>query len=142
MTMHRQLALSLVLLGSVWLLPLRAQTNSSPAPGGQAYRSQPCWQQAGISRSVLPQIRQIHQSTHSQVESVCSNSSLTPQQKQQEIQQLHQQAQQQIETLVSSQQFQTLRSCQEQHGRMGGMHRGGSPCGNRSANTAPPAAQP
>jgi hypothetical protein len=133
----KQLAIALVLLTAVPAMPLWAQTSSTPGPGAPRYPQQPCWQQAGISRSVMPQIRQIHQSTHSQVESVCGNSSLTPQQKQQEIHQLHQQAQQQIEGLVSSQQLQALRSCQEQRGHSRAMQPGGNPCGNTSA-TAPP----
>jgi hypothetical protein len=136
MTMPKQLAASLVLLSSVWLSPVWAQTSSAATPVNG--RQQPCWQQAGISRSVMPQIHQIQQSTHGQVESVCSNISLTPEEKQQQIRQLHQQAQQQIETLVSSEQLQALRSCQEQRAEMRGMHRGGNPCGGVPANPTQP----
>lgn len=144
MTISKQLALSSVLLSSVWLSPLWAQTSPVPVPGGRPYRQRPCWQQAGISRSVMPKIHEIQQGTRSQVESVCSNSSLTAQQKRQETEQLQQQAQQQIEALVSPAQFQALRSCQEQRGQMAGMHGGGNPCGNVPANTTqqPAPAQP
>jgi hypothetical protein len=144
MRMPKRLALSSVLLSSVWLSPLWAQTSPAPTPGGRPYRQPPCWQQAGISQSVMPQIREIQQSTRSQVESVCSNSSLTPQEQRQQIGQLHKQQQQQIEGLVTSEQLQALRSCQEQRGQMGGMHRGGNPCANMPANTAqqPTPAQP
>jgi len=135
MTMPKRLALSSVLLSSVWLSPLWAQTSPAPPPGGRPYRQPPCWQQAGISRSVMPQIHEIQKSTRSQVESVCSNSSLTPQEQRQQIGQLHKQAQEQIGALVSAEQLQALKSCQEQRGQ--GMHRGGNPCGNVPANPAP-----
>jgi TolA-binding protein len=96
---------------------------------------EPCWQQAGVSKSAIAQLRQIQESTRSQVESVCSNSSLSPQQKQEEIKQLHQQAHQRIEGLVVAQQAQALRTCQEQRGHIGGgMHPGG-PCGDMAGNT-------
>jgi len=138
----KQLGLAFALLISVSLYPVLAQT-APGSPSGPTFRKEACWEQAGISKSVMPQIRQIHQSTRSQVESVCSNSSLTPQQKQQEIQQLHQQAQQQIEALVGSQQLQALRSCQQQSGGMGnGMHHSGNPCGNISANPGQQPAPP
>ena len=41
--------------------------------GGQ----EPCWQQAGVEKSVMEQIGAIVHDARSQVEAVCSNSSLT-----------------------------------------------------------------
>lgn len=136
MTMSKHLALSAVLFSSAWLFPLWAQTSPAPVVGGRPYRQRSCWQQAGISRSVMPRIHQIQQTTRSQVESVCSNNSLTPEQKQQETEQLQQQAQQQIGALLSSEQLEALRSCQEQRGHAGAMHGGGNPCGNVPAKAA------
>jgi len=139
MAILKRLGLALVLFVPNFICLLLAQTTSSPptgTPNRGAFRPQSCWEQAGIAQSVMPQLRQIHQSMHSQVESVCSNSSLTPQQKRHEIQQLRQQADQQMEALVSSQQLQALRSCQNQRSQAGtNMSHGGNPCGNMSANT-------
>jgi len=138
----KRLALSSVLFSSVWLFPIWAQTGPAPTPGARPDRQPPCWQQAGISPSVMPQIRAIQKSTRNQVESVCSNSSLTTQEQRQQIGQLHKQQQQQIEGLVSSEQLQALRSCQDQRSQMEGMHHGGNPCGNVPGNGAQPPTPP
>jgi TolA-binding protein len=126
--------------------PLAAQTAASPisprptTPTRQA-RQSPCWQQAGISQSAIEQRKQIEESTHGQVESVCNDSSLTPQQKQQKIHQLHQEAQQQMQGLITPQQEQALKSCREKRGEgphMGGMHRGGGgPCAEMTPANKP-----
>jgi hypothetical protein len=117
---------------------IAAQVAPSPAsPRGttapRAPRQVPCWQQAGISQSALQQRKQIEESTHSQVEAVCSDSSLTPQQKQQKIRQLRQDARKQVEGLITPQQEQALKSCRAGRGeepRIGGVHGGGGgPCG-------------
>lgn len=124
--------------------PLAAQTASppiSPRPTTpRTARQSPCWQQAGVSRSAIEQRRQIEENIHGQVESVCSDSSLTPQQKQEKIRQLHQEAQQQVQGLVSPQQEQALRSCREKRGevpRGGGIHGGGGPCGEMTSVNRP-----
>ncbi len=124
----------LALLGAY---PLAAQTTSTPvSPRGTApttthpTRQKPCWQQAGVSQSAMQQRKQVEENTRSQVQSVCSDSSLTPQQKQQKIHQLHQEAQQQVNGLITPQQEAALKSCRESRG--GGPHvgaaHGGGPC--------------
>ncbi len=109
------------------------RTTTTARPGHQT----PCWQQAGISQSALEKRRQVEESIHGQVESVCADSSLTPQQKQQKIHQLHQEARQQVSGLISPQQEQALQSCREKRGEgahMGGMHGGGAgPCGEMAS---------
>jgi hypothetical protein len=104
----------------------------------KAPRQEPCWQEAGISKSAMEQRRQIEQNTRAEVQSVCNDSSLTPQQKREKIRQLHQQARQQNEGLITPQQQEALKACQQQraaahpprNGR--GEHPGGNrgPCGN------------
>jgi hypothetical protein len=124
--------------------PLAAQTTpASPLPRqgvpATTTHKSPCWQQVGLSHSAMQQRRQIEESTHSQVESVCSDSSLTPQQKQQKIHQLHAQAQQQMGGLMTPQQEQALKSCRERQGEaphMGGGH-GAGPCGEMAAGNKP-----
>jgi hypothetical protein len=144
MTRMRQFAITVAVLTLLGTYPLTAQTASTPAsPRGttptRPAHQKPCWQQAGISQSAMQQRKQIEQSTHSQIESVCSDSSLTPQQKQQKIHQLHEQAQKQVVGLISSQQEAALKSCRESRGEgphMGGMH-GGGPCGEMASGNKP-----
>ena len=66
---------------------LSAQSNagssgSSSTPPG---RQEPCWKQAGITRAVMEQHQQIEHDAHSQIAGVCEDSSLTPQQKQEQV---------------------------------------------------------
>ncbi len=115
MTMLKRLGLAFVLFSAITCCPLLAQTTASSPPDAPTGRrfGQPCWEQAGISSSVMPQIRQIHHTMRTQAESVHSDSSLSSQQKQQKIRQLRQEAHQQMDALVGPQQLEALRSCQE-----------------------------
>jgi hypothetical protein len=122
--------------------PLVAQTATSPVSPRETTptHKQPCWQQAGVSQSAMQQRKQIEENTHSQIEAVCSDSSLTPQQKQQKIQQLHQEAQKQAGGLITPQQEAAIKSCRESRGEgphMGGAHSGG-PCGETASAGSKP----
>jgi len=114
------------------------QTTPGSTGSAQRGRQQPCWQVAGVTQQALQQHRQIEESTRSQVEAVCSNTSLSAQQKQQEIRQLRENAKKQMGSLVTAQQEEALRSCRESRGenhnggvrRSGGGGAGGEgPCG-------------
>jgi hypothetical protein len=117
--------------------PLLAQSTppiSNPPANPQAQnrparRGEPCWQQAGIEQSVMEQIRTITREARSEVEAVCSNSSLTPQQKQQQAREIREKAMQKREGLMTADQEKTLKACQqeqhENHPGNGGMHQGG-----------------
>jgi len=85
-----------------------------PSPVPAKPRLEPCWQVAGISKSVIDQRNLITRETHQRVEEVCANTSLTPQQKQQEIKQIHQQEKQQMEGLITPEQQSALRACQQE----------------------------
>lgn len=129
------LALSLLyMIGS-----LSAQTTTPPptsSPGTASSgtiptrrgRGEPCWKQAGISPSVVQQHRSIVQNTRSQERSVCSDSALTAQEKQQKIHEIRGQAARETEALLTPQQAQTLRSCRQARGE-GGHHGRGGLCG-------------
>jgi hypothetical protein len=83
----------------------------------------------------MEQHRSIEMDAHSQVASVCENSSLTPQQKQQQVKEIRQQAQQKLDALLTPEQQGTLHACQQQraaNGAPNGGHRpgGAAPCGN------------
>lgn len=119
-----------------------ASTGPTP-PTQRRGRRQPCWQQVGISQSAAQQRRQIEENTRAQMESVCSDSSLSAQQKEQKIRQLREESRRQAEALIGPQQEQALRSCRQQRGEGrgghgghgGGMHGGGGPCGELPAGT-------
>ena len=95
-------------------------TGTTNSPNGRGGRGS-CAQQAGISRSVMQQRREIVQSARSQEEGVCSNSSLSMQQKRAEIRQIRQQAREQADALVTPEQMQSVEACR---GGRGG-NRGG-----------------
>ena len=146
MTRIKRFGFAAVVLTLLSTYPLAAQTSPSPVSprGATATRpahQSPCWQQAGISQSAMQQRKQIEESTRSQVESVCSDSSLTPQQKQQKIRQLHQESHKQVGGLIKPQQEQALKSCRASRGEgphMGGMHGGGGgPCGEMASGNKP-----
>ena len=124
--------------------PLAAQMaptpSSRPMPTTRHGHHEPCWKQAGVSQSAIEQRRQIEATTRSEVESVCSDSSLTPQQKHEKIRQLHQEARQQADRLITPQQEQALRSCRAKYGAVahgGGMHTGVGPCGEMASAGRP-----
>ena len=136
MTITRAFAMALLCVG--FALPSAAQSKVTTAPpssqgttgtagtpshtpgsaGGQRGRREPCWQQAGIPQSVIQQRHQIEQNTRSQIESVCQDSSLSQEQKQEKIRQLREQSRSQMEGLVNAQQKQALEACRAQ--RAGG----------------------
>jgi hypothetical protein len=111
-------------------LPMLAQT-SSPSNnqqgqngGGRRGNFSPCWQQAGIEKSVMEQRWAAERETRSQVEAVCANSSLTAQQKQQQAREIRQQSRQKMEGLITPAQEKALTACQQERGMN---HGGGGP---------------
>jgi hypothetical protein len=101
-----------------------------PAQNRPARRGgEPCWQQAGIEKSVMEQVWTVGREARSEVETVCSNSSLTPQQKIQQAREIRQKAMHKREELMTTDQEKTLRACQQEqrgnHPGNGGMHEGG-----------------
>jgi hypothetical protein len=126
---------------SLWAQITRPST-TSPSTAQSSQKRQPCWQQAGVTRSALQQRRQIAENMHSQIESVCANTSLTAQQRHQQIQQIREQAQSRMSGLVSASQMESIRSCRAQRGEAGSaQHHGGmGPCGEMPMNGHPGAA--
>jgi Spy/CpxP family protein refolding chaperone len=113
------------------------QTGTHPA--GQAHvRQEPCWKQVGISESAKEQRDAIASDRRSQVESVCADTSLSPQQKQQKIHKIRQEAKQKIDGVITPEQEQQLQACQKErspgHPVTGGAHHsGGGPCGEMTS---------
>jgi len=60
--------------------PIRGGTTPGPVPGTSG-RAEPCWEVAGISRSAMEQRHTIAEQARGEVETVCANSELSPEQK-------------------------------------------------------------
>ena len=141
-----------VLLAAVFLASALAQVRvpqpPQPSPGGGTTlpprkggptmtgpRREPCWQVAGISKTTMEQRHSLARQARQEIESVCANSSLSLQQKRERIREIRQQEKQQADALVTPQQQEALRACQQSRGggHGGGGHAGGGhgvgPCG-------------
>ena len=127
-------------------LPVAAQGYPGTMPpthqGGAGHRGQePCWKQAGISQEAMQQHKAIEQRSRQEIQSVCSDTSLTPQQRHEKIRTIQEQTRAESERFVTAQQMQSLKSCRAQHGEgghmggghMGGMGQGGNPCGEMAS---------
>jgi hypothetical protein len=141
-----------VLLAGMILSPALAQNPVPlpplPAPGGGTThpprkgsttthpRPEPCWEVAGISKTAMQQRQALTRQARQEIESVCANSSLSLPQKRERIREIHQQEKQQADALITPQQREALRACQQSRGggHGGGGHLGGGhgagPCGD------------
>jgi len=126
-----------------------AQTVTHAVPGagstvGKPVRLEPCWQVAGISKAAMDQRKALNLQTRHQVEAVCANSSLSTQQKRQQIQQIHRQEKEQLDGMITPTQQEAMRSCQSErnagHVSAGHVGRAG-PCGEMPTGQ-PPSPQP
>ncbi|HLZ39455.1 MAG TPA: hypothetical protein VKQ11_00745 [Candidatus Sulfotelmatobacter sp.] len=94
-----------------------------------------CFQKAGLDKSVMGQLMSIQREAHSQIEGVCSNTSLTPQQKHQQVEEIHRQAHEKLGGLITPEQEKELMACrqQQQGGNQSGdgLLRMGGGCGER-----------
>ena len=88
-------------------------TNSAPPPRGGM---PPCLRVAGINMSQFDQLRSVAQNARAQVREVCTNVSLTPQQKRQQIEGIHQQSHEKMVAIVSPDQRQAFMSCRARRG--------------------------
>jgi hypothetical protein len=142
----RTLALTGPLFGTLFLAWSVAGAQTAPVrvPNSTQHPHQePCWQQAGITKSVMEQRRIIAQNARSQVQSVCADSALTVSQKHEKIRQIREQARTQEERLVTPEQMQALHACQASRTHsstgvhLGSGRAGAGPCGDLPANSAP-----
>lgn len=129
-------------------LAVQAQTAAKPAqPAGKArVHQEPCWQQAGISQDAKQQRDQIALDRREQIQAVCADSSLNPQEKKQKIKEIRQQAKEKIDSVISADQEQQLTACQKERAAnaghpaaSAGQHPGAGPCGEVAASGNPPA---
>lgn len=88
-------------------------TNSAPPPRG---RMPPCLRVAGINTSQFDQLRSVAQNARAQVREVCTNVSLTPQQKRQQIEDIHRQSHDKMVALVTADQRHAFMTCRARRG--------------------------
>jgi Spy/CpxP family protein refolding chaperone len=123
-------------------MPMLAQSSSpSTTPSTRPARQQPCWQVAGIEKSAMEQRWALERETRLQVEAVCTNSSLTPQQKRQQVRDIREQARQKMEGILTQEQEQALTACQQQRAGTNrpAPHPGmGGPCGEMPSSGSQP----
>lgn len=124
------------LLSAYSLVAQTAPPSSGTSPSSSPRtRQAPCWEQAGITKSAFEQHQAIERDEHSQVSSVCSDSSMTPQQKMDRVKEIRQQAQQKNDEVITPDQQKAIAACRQQRGggnAGGGMrHEGGNPCGGQ-----------
>jgi len=121
--------------------PIRTAPPTVPGTVAKHPKQEPCWEVAGISKSVIEERRSIERQAHQEVEAVCADSALSPQQKRQEIRQIHQREKEQIDAIISPEQREALRSCQQERsaGHVGGGHPGvpRGPCGEILSGSKP-----
>jgi len=83
----------------------------------------------------MQQRKSIEQSARAQIQSVCGNNSLTPQQRREQMRAIRERTRQQMDAAISPQQREAIKACQQArgHGGGGGFHGGGGrgegPCG-------------
>ena len=128
-------------------LMLHAQVTLRPPHSGQipstitskpttTQRPVPCYEVARVSKADIERRRSVTQAANAQVEAVCANASLTPQQRAQEISQIRKQESTEINSIITPQQQEAIKECnQARHPSTGvaaphasgGIRRG--PCG-------------
>lgn len=130
-----------VLCAGTLLAQSNAPTNGTQSPTRPMRRGgESCFQQAGIDKSVMEQIHTISHDARSKIETICSNSSLTAQQKHEQTKEIREQAMQKRDALMTEDQKRALNTCQQarsgnhpsggMHEGNGGMHEGmGGGCG-------------
>jgi hypothetical protein len=132
-----------IVLSASFLLAQTPITRPGVAPRvAPRPRQIPCWEEAGISKAAIEQRRQIERSTRAEVEAVCAESGLTAQQRHEKIREIRQRAKQEMEGLISPQQQEALKACQQERSRgghpgVGGHGSGVGPCGEMPASKAP-----
>lgn len=88
-------------------LPGQARTGHPQQP-----QQEPCWKQVGISPAIMEEQRAIQRESRAQVEAVCSDPSLSEQQKREKIQEIRKSEQERLTGLIPAQQREELKQCQ------------------------------
>lgn len=101
--------------------------------GAAVHRAAPCWEVAGLSEATMRQRGAISMQTRQSVQAVCADASLSAAQKQERIHEIRQQERGQIDALMTPEQRDAMRACQQQragHPAAAGAREGGASMGN------------
>jgi hypothetical protein len=106
-----------LLLCTGTLLAQSTPSTTTPPAQNRLGHQENCLQQAGLEISAMKQIRSIERDARSQIESVCSSSSLTLQQKNEQVRDIREKAMQEREGLMTADQQKAVTACQQaKHG--------------------------
>lgn len=127
---------ALVLHAQVTLRPPHSQQiPTTITPKTTTQQPVPCYEVAGVSKAAIERRRSVAQEANAQVEAVCANASLTPQQRAQEISRIRKQESTELNSIITPQQQEAIKECnQARHPSTGvaAPHPGGirrGPCG-------------
>lgn len=83
----------------------------------KAPQPEPCWKVAGISPEAMARRRSIEQETHERVQQICADSSLSDEQKREQIRAVRQAANQDILGLTTPEQRAALKQCNQERAK-------------------------
>jgi len=128
--------------------PASDQPSTSPSlPPGvhSAHHQVTCWRQVGIPSAMVNERWKIEDDAKTQISGVCSDQSLSAQQRTEKIHQIDEQRDRQIEKLIPADKLSAFKACQAQHDMQQGMRasktpaRQLGPCGGVIPQQASPA---
>jgi hypothetical protein len=90
-----------------------AQPAATPRVARSGRRG-PCWRVAGIAPAAVNQRWQIEDQAKGKINQVCSDDSLTPDQKRDKIRQINEQTEQEIAKIIPATQLEAFKACQAQ----------------------------
>ncbi len=94
--------------------------SSTPRPKvPRPQNEQGCWRKAGIPDAVMQKRKDIQANAKPQIDAIYKNSSLTKQQKREQVRKVHLATQEQVLTLLNQQQQDALAKCQRARGKGG-----------------------
>jgi len=94
-------------------LPHSAQLPGKTVHPSPTPKQIPCYEVAGVSKAALDERRIVTQNANAQVEAVCANVALTPQQRAEEIRQIRQQQRTQLNSIITPQQQEAIKECNQ-----------------------------
>ena len=100
-----------------------------PLPPGahSAHRQVPCWKEAGISPAMVNERWKIEDAAKTRISGVCSDQSLTAQQRTEKIHQIDEQQDRQIEKIIPADKLSAFKACQAQRDMQQSMRAGKTP---------------
>ena len=95
-----------------------AQENAAPPRSyARGHGPIPCWKVAGITPEMVNQRWQIEDNAKGQINTVCADSSLTAQKRQDRIHQINEQTEQEIAKFIPANELSSFKSCQAERDR-------------------------